>query len=56
LKGEVLNLTGVSDPYEEPLAPEVVVQTDREALDESVTSILRAIDRMGWRVAALVTA
>src|ERR1044071_7282168 len=30
LKGEIKNFTGVSDPYEEPLHPEIVVESDKE--------------------------
>ncbi len=35
LAGEISNFTGVSDPYEEPLNPEVVCETDKETLEES---------------------
>ena len=31
--GEILNFTGVSDPYETPLAPELVLDTDMESLE-----------------------
>lgn len=55
MKGEVLNLTGVSDPYEAPLAPDVIVQTDRESVDDSVARILNAIDRSSFGVPALTT-
>ena len=30
LAGEIKNYTGVDDPYEEPLKPEVILETDRE--------------------------
>ena len=30
LSGEIKNYTGVDDPYEEPLKPEVILETDRE--------------------------
>src|SRR6266851_4350530 len=40
LAGEIKNFTGVSDPYEEPLHPEVVVHTDRETVEESAKKIL----------------
>ncbi len=30
LRGEIQNFTGISDPYEEPLNPEVVVDTEKE--------------------------
>ncbi len=47
LAGEIANFTGVSDPYEEPLAPEVVVETDRETVEESAAKILRLLEQRG---------
>jgi adenylylsulfate kinase len=44
LAGELQGFTGVSDPYEEPLEPEVVVETDREAVEVSAAKILSAIE------------
>ena len=43
LAGEIAQFTGVSDPYEEPLAPELVVDTERE---DVATSAARVIDRL----------
>jgi adenylyl-sulfate kinase len=43
LAGAVPNFTGISDPYEEPLSPEVTVRTDLESLDASVARVLAAI-------------
>src|ERR1700704_1076783 len=43
LAGEIPQLTGVSDPYEEPLSPELVVDTEREEVAESAA---RVIDRL----------
>jgi adenylyl-sulfate kinase len=39
LAGEVGNFTGISDPYEPPLNPDVIVQSDRESVEESVDKI-----------------
>ena len=36
LAGEIAHFTGVSDPYEPPVAPDVVVRTDRETVGESL--------------------
>src|SRR5207245_5292138 len=36
LAGEIANFTGVSDPYEEPLHPDVVCDTSAEAAEESL--------------------
>ena len=40
LSGEIRNFTGVSDPYEPPLHPEVVLHTEAESVDESVHQVL----------------
>jgi adenylyl-sulfate kinase len=47
LAGEIANFTGVSDPYEEPLDPEVVVESDRETVDAGVEKILRRLGELG---------
>ena len=52
LSGEVGNFTGISDPYEPPLNPDVVVRSDRETVDESVDRIWRALERKGLVSAA----
>ena len=43
LAGEIAQFTGVSDPYEEPLAPELVIDTERE---DVAASAARVIDRL----------
>jgi adenylylsulfate kinase len=48
LAGEMKNFTGVSDPYEEPLNAEVVVETDRETVDESAAKIIAKLESMGY--------
>src|SRR5262245_128503 len=40
LNGEVQHFTGISDPYEPPLEPEIHIRTDRETLEESCRRIL----------------
>ncbi|HET9831808.1 MAG TPA: adenylyl-sulfate kinase, partial [Vicinamibacterales bacterium] len=44
LQGEIPNFSGVSDPYEPPLAPEITVHTDRETVDASRDAILRWLE------------
>jgi adenylylsulfate kinase len=46
LAGEIKQFTGVSDPYEEPLGPELVVETDRETVEESATKILARLEEL----------
>jgi adenylyl-sulfate kinase len=40
--GELKGFTGIDDPYEPPVAPEVECRTDLETIEESVEKILRA--------------
>ena len=46
-KGEVKGFTGVTAPYEEPEAPELVVETDKHSLDECVSEILAFLEKEG---------
>ena len=48
LRGEIAQFTGVSDPYEEPLAPEVVVDTDLESVEESTRKVLHKLETLGY--------
>lgn len=45
--GIIKNFTGVSDPYEEPESPEIVVDTGRETIEESAEGILRYLRQRG---------
>lgn len=44
IAGEIKQFTGISDPYEEPLNPELVVKTNEQTLDESVNQILAYLE------------
>ena len=46
LRGEIPNFTGVSDPYEEPLNPEVLVQTHLETLEQSIAKVLTRLEEL----------
>lgn len=49
LAGEIGGFTGVSDPYEAPLNPEVVCHTDgRETPEESAARVLRVLEQKGY--------
>lgn len=43
-KGEIKDFTGVQDPYEIPENPEIVVNTEKESLEESVKNILEHLN------------
>lgn len=47
--GEIRGFTGIDDPYEPPLSPEVEFRTDVETIEECVEKILRKI---GFRAKA----
>lgn len=44
LAGEISNFTGISDPYEEPRAPDIVIESDRETIEESAAKIIAALE------------
>jgi adenylylsulfate kinase len=48
LAGEIQNFTGVSDPYEEPLNPELVLETDKEPPHESAQKVLQKLQDLGY--------
>ncbi len=48
IRGEIPNFTGISDPYEPPVQPEVVVHTDRESHEESMRKILETLVALNW--------
>ena len=48
LAGEIKHFTGVDDPYEAPPHPEILVESDRESVEESVAKIIRTLEVMGY--------
>ena len=40
LAGEIKNFTGISDPYEPPEKPEIVVNSEKETAEESLKKII----------------
>jgi len=45
--GEIKNYTGVDSPYESPKNPELIIDTDNQSLEESVSSILNFLEING---------
>jgi adenylylsulfate kinase len=43
-RGEIKEFTGVSDPYEPPVDPEIVVDTENETIEESARKVLEYVD------------
>src|SRR5438093_12734537 len=47
-EGKIKNFTGVDDPYEEPVHPELVIETDKESPAESVAHIFAKLVELGY--------
>jgi adenylyl-sulfate kinase len=47
LAGEIPQFTGISDPYEPPLSPEVTVNSSQETPEQSVEKIWATLERLG---------
>jgi adenylylsulfate kinase len=48
LRGEIKEFTGISDPYEEPLNPEILLETDKETLEESSQKVIKKLAEFGY--------
>lgn len=49
MAGEIQNFTGVNDPYEPPLNPEVICHTDdRETPEQSAAKVLGKLEELGY--------
>jgi len=48
IRGEIPHFTGISDPYEEPADPDVIVDTDTEHVEVSVAKILALLRDRGY--------
>ncbi len=46
--GEIQGFTGVNDPYEEPLHPEVTCNTVSETAENCVEKIIQRIEKLGY--------
>ena len=47
VNGEIENFTGISDPYEEPLSPEIIVDSGVEPPEDSLERILKYLESRG---------
>jgi adenylylsulfate kinase len=48
MRGEITEFTGVSDPYEPPLDPEVTVETDKFSPQECLATVLDRLQELGY--------
>lgn len=47
-EGKIKGFTGVDDPYEEPEHPELVIETDKETIEESLERIFAKLVELGY--------
>jgi len=47
LAGEIPRFTGISDPYEPPLTPDMTIDSSRETPEESVEAIFAQLEELG---------
>jgi len=48
LAGEIKHFTGVDDPYEPPLKPEILIQSHEEKVEQSVAKIVATLEALGY--------
>ena len=48
LAGEITNMTGIQDPYEEPTNPEVIIDTEHDPINYNVRKILEKLAKLGY--------
>jgi adenylylsulfate kinase-like enzyme len=48
IAGEIKNFTGISDPFEAPINPEIHIHTDQETPAESAQRILSYLEERGY--------
>ena len=46
--GEIKNFTGIDHPFEEPDTADIIVETDKQTVEESKIIILKTLDKMGY--------
>ncbi|MFC8563162.1 adenylyl-sulfate kinase [Peribacillus frigoritolerans] len=46
-KGEVTHFTGISDPYEKPVNPEIIIETSQYSIEECVRQIMNFLKDNG---------
>ena len=39
MRSEIDNFTGISSPYEEPINPNLIIDTEHESIEESVSKL-----------------
>jgi len=45
---EIQGFTGIDDPYEEPLNPEIVCYTAQETVEESIAKVINELELLDY--------
>lgn len=53
--GEIKQFTGIDDPYEPPVNPEIECRTDKEELSESVAKVMQKLEELGYLAAKVAS-
>jgi len=53
LAGEIKQFTGISDPYESPVAPELTIDSSSESIESSVARVIHHLEELGIIPSAL---
>jgi adenylyl-sulfate kinase len=48
LAGTISHFTGISDPYEEPLRPELIIHSHQETPQESAQRVIARLEELGY--------
>jgi len=46
--GEIKNFTGIDHPFEEPDNPDIIIETDKQTIEECKNTILISLKKMGY--------
>ncbi len=46
--GEIKEFTGISDPYEEPVNPDLICETEKETAEESLKKVVLKLQELGY--------
>jgi len=46
-EGKIENFTGISDPYEKPKKPDIILKTDQETVEESAQIVIDHLEKRG---------
>lgn len=48
LNNEIQNFTGIQDPYEEPINPDLIIETEKESIEDSINQIVDFLEQQNY--------